>query len=78
MGGKMKNKKLISFVMMSKENESDSLGLFIDNEFEDKTLHNMNPSFSGKCVFQGFVMRGIENNLINFKNDNLLRSSICL
>jgi len=67
---------LVSFVVMSEENENNSFVLFVDSEFENKTLSDMNSFFTSKLVPQGFVMMGVEDDLVNLFSNNFSEKGI--
>ena len=66
----------IGVVVMSKENENNGLVFFINNEFEDKTFHNMDSSFSFEVVPERFVMIGVEDDFIDFFVKNFSEKSV--
>ena len=75
--GEDKNEKdSISFVVMPKENEDDVFVLFINPEFKNKPLHDMDSPFSSKVVFQRFIMTGVKNNFINLILNNFSQNRI--
>ena len=67
---------LVSFIMMPEEKENNSFVLFINPEFKNETLRNMNSSFTSQVMHKGLVVIRIENNFSYFVFNNLSQERI--
>jgi len=73
---KLSNAESVSFVVVPEENEGNCFVLFVDNKFKDKTFENVNSSFSSEFMPEGFVMQGVEEDLVNFFVNNFSEQRI--
>jgi len=67
---------LISFVVMSKEDKDDCFGLFIDDEFKNEALEDMDTSFSSQIILQRFVVIGVLDDFSNFFVKNFCQDRV--
>jgi len=66
----------IGFIMMSEENKDDLAVFLVDGEFEDKTIHNMNPPLSDEDISEGLIMVGVEEDLIDFSSEAFFKKRV--
>jgi len=66
----------IGFIMMSEKNKNNFPVLLVDNEFENKTIHNMNSPFPDENISEGLIMMGVRENLIDFLFKNFFKKEV--
>ncbi len=71
-----RNLSLISFVVMTEENENDSFVWLVNPEFKNLVFHNMNSSFTSEIIPKGLVVMRVKNDFIDFFVKNFSQEGV--